>query len=200
MKVRYLSHACFEISNSKKILIDPFFKGNSLAPKYEGKPDLVLITHEHYDHSDAASFDCKKICPPPCSFENAETMRIGDKKTIGSTEVEMVASSHHQSSYAAGYVIEFDGSRLYHAGDTYLDGVKPVGRIDVFFVPIGGTYTMNISEAVQALAIVKPKLAVPMHYNTFPQIKADPNEFKTKAEELGFKIRVMEIGEEAEID
>jgi L-ascorbate metabolism protein UlaG (beta-lactamase superfamily) len=69
----------------------------------------------------------------------------------------------------------------------------------VFFVPIGGYFTMSIDEAVEALKIIKPKLSIPMHYNTFPQIKADPEEFEKKANKEGFKVKVLKIGEELEV-
>jgi len=199
MKIRYLNHSCFEIKNRKIILIDPYFSGNSLAPKYQGKPDLIFVTHEHFDHADAERFDTTVVCPSTCRFRKSITMKIGERKTIEGIEVEMIASSHHQSKYPTGFVIEFDGKRVYHPGDTYLDGIKPLDRIDVFFVPIGGHFTMDINEAVEAVKIVKPKLAIPMHYNTFPQIKADPEEFKTKAEKERFKVKVLKIGEEIEV-
>ena len=96
-------------------------------------------------------------------------------------------------------MFEVEGKRLYHAGDTYLDGIKPLRNIDIFFVPIGGYYTMNIDEAVKALKIIKPKLAIPMHYNTLSEIKANPEEFKAKAEKEGFKVKILKIGEELEI-
>ncbi len=199
MKITWLSHACFEIKAGKTILIDPYFKDNPLAPEYQGKPDLILVTHEHFDHADTSSFNTRIICPPNIQSSNSITMKIGEVKEIDGIKVVMVESSHHQSDYATGYIIELEGKRLYHPGDTYLDAVKNRGNIDVFFVPIGGFYTMNIDEAISSLEIVKPKLAIPMHFNTFDKIKADPNEFKEKAEKLGFKVKIMNIGETIEI-
>lgn len=199
IKIRYLSHACFELKNKKTVLIDPYFSNNPLAPKYEGKPNLILVTHEHFDHSDVAGFDSKVVCPIGFNCKNPVHMRIGDLKVVEDIKIQMVSASHHQSKYATGYVIEFEGKRIYHPGDTYLDGVKPLGKIDVFFVPIGGTYTMNSEEAVKALEIIKPSLAIPMHFNTFPQIRANPEEFKSKAEKLGYRVKVMKIGEEIEV-
>ena len=202
MRIRYLSHACFELRNEKTILIDPYFEGNRLAPPYSGKPDFILVTHEHYDHSDVSRFDCQVICPPICDFANARKMKIGEEIEIDGIKVKMLPSSHYQSKYPTGFLIEFEGKRLYHPGDTYLDGIQKLGdlgEIDVFFVPIGGVFTMNIDEAVEALKIIKPKLAITMHFNTIPQIKADPQEFKEKAEKEGFKVRVLRIGEEMKL-
>ena len=196
MKIKYLSHSCFEIKNKKIILIDPFFSKNPLAPDYKGKPDLILVTHEHFDHSDTLRFDSLVICPIGLKIKNSQEMKIGEKKIIEDIKIEMVSSSHHQSKYPTGFIIEIEGKRLYHPGDTYLDGIKPLGGVDIFFVPIGGYYTMNIDEAIEALKIIKPKLAIPMHYKTLPQIQAEPKEFKTKAEKEGFKVKILKIGEE----
>jgi L-ascorbate metabolism protein UlaG (beta-lactamase superfamily) len=199
MKIRYLSHSCFEIKNEKTILIDPFFSENPLAPDYKGRPDLILVTHEHRDHSDTSRFDSPVVCPIGFKTKKSQEMKIGDKKTVDGIKIEMVASSHPQSKYPTGFVLEIEGKRLYHPGDTYLHGVKPLRDIDVFFVPIGGYFTMNIDEAVEALKIIKPKLAIPMHYNTLPQVKADPGEFKAKANKEGFEVKVLKIGEEIKI-
>ena len=182
-------------------MIDPYFSGNEFAPKYEGKPDLVLVTHEHNDHSDVEKFDTQITAPANCRFKRMISMGVGDSLNIGDADIKMVKASHARaparpSQLAAGYIIAYGGKRIYHAGDTYLDGIKNYGTIDVMMVPIGGHYTMNIDEAIEALKIVKPQLAIPMHYNTFPEIKADPKEFQSKAEKEGFKAQVMEFGQE----
>lgn len=202
MRIKYLSHAGFELKNRKTILIDPYFTGNRLAQAYSGRPDFVLVTHEHYDHADLdflSRLGSRVICTPVAQIEGAETMRVGEKRSLDGVTVEMFRASHHQSRYPAGYIVEFDGKRIAHLGDMYLDGVKPLGSIDVLLIPIGGAATMTIDEAVRALAVIKPKLAVPMHYGTFPQIEADPAEFKAKAEKAGFKVKVLDIGEELEL-
>lgn len=201
MKITYLSHACFEIVSTKTVLIDPFFEGNKNAPPYQRTLDIILVTHEHFDHSDAQQFDSLVVCPDTCTkkFKKTEPMSIGETRTIHGIPIEMVGASHHQSEYPTGYIIEVEGNRVYHMGDTYLDGVRNYGNIDVLLIPIGGYYTMNMEEALEALRIIKPKLAIPMHYSTFPQIEADPLEFKTLAEDEGFTIKVLSIGESAEI-
>jgi L-ascorbate metabolism protein UlaG (beta-lactamase superfamily) len=199
LKVTWLSHSCFEFNTQgKTILIDPFFSGNKLAPPYSGKPDVVLVTHSHFDHADAKRFDSTVICPSTCKFKKSVTMKIGDKKNVEGINVEMISASHHQDSYPTGYILELEGKRIAHLGDTYIDGVKKLPNIDLLLLPIGGYYTMNIDEAVKALEIVTPKLAIPMHFNTLGEIKADPNEFKAKAEKKGFKVRVLRIGETIE--
>jgi len=207
LKVRYLSHAGFELSDGKTILIDPYFTGNPLAPRYSGKPDLVLVTHEHADHADTSFVErlgCPVVCPSSCRFRRGIVMRVGESRVIEGVKVEMIPASHKRppaspSPLAAGYVIEFEGRRIAHLGDTYLEAVKPLEGIDILLVPIGGYYTMNIDEALKALEIIKPRLAIPMHYGTFPQVRANPEEFKAKAEARDFKVKVLKVGEEAEV-
>ena len=199
MKITYLSHSCFEFKTpNKTVLIDPFFSGNSSAPKYSGKPDLVLVTHSHFDHADAKGFDATVVCPSTCKFKKTVLMKIGEKKIVEGINVEMISASHHQDPYPTGYIFELEGKRIAHLGDTYLDGVKKLGNIDLLLIPIGGFYTMNPDEAVKALEIISPKLTIPMHYGTLPQIEKDPSGFKQKAEKKGFKVSILKIGESME--
>jgi len=199
MKIRYLSHSGFEFRNGKTILIDPYFSGNRLAPKYEGTPNLILVTHEHFDHFDSkfiSGYGCTVVCPQTCKARNANFVKIGKKKNVEGINVEVVSALHPQSKYSVGYVVEFAGQRIYHTGDTYLEGVKPLANVDIMLVPIGGNFTMNASEAVRALKVINPKLAIPMHYNTFPGIGANPDEFRANAEKEGLNVKIVSIGEE----
>jgi L-ascorbate metabolism protein UlaG (beta-lactamase superfamily) len=204
MHIRWLSHACFEISNGKTILIDPYFKGNRLAPRYEGKPDIVLLTHEHFDHADTDFLSKIKpkiiVGPPSVSYPGVRVIRSGEVMDLNGVRISALNASHPQSRYPIAYLVEYGGIRLLHLGDTYLDAVKPLSvEVDVALIPIGGTYTMNIDEAVEALDKIKPKLTIPMHFNTFPEIKADPELFKRKAEARGYGVKVLSIGESIEI-
>ena len=74
--------------------------------------------------------------------------------------------------------------------------IGEMNNIDLMLLPIGDNFTMGIDDAVKAVELTNPKTAIPMHYNTFPVIKADPNEFKQKLDKLGFNCRVLEFGEE----
>ncbi len=119
--------------------------------------------------------------------------------------------AHHgsmtpENSYAgepAGVIISIDGKNIYHTGDTGLFyDMKLIGEmtpIDYMLLPIGDNFTMGITDAVKAVELTSPKVAIPMHYNTFPVIKADPNEFKLKTEGKGIKCIVMEYGEEIDL-
>ena len=71
--------------------------------------------------------------------------------------------------------------------------------VDYMLLPIGDNFTMGIEDAVKAVELTNPKTAIPMHYNTFPVIQADPFEFKKAVEATGKQCRVMEFGEEIEL-
>ncbi|MEG1799993.1 MAG: metal-dependent hydrolase, partial [Synergistaceae bacterium] len=113
----------------------------------------------------------------------------------------IVGGEVRYAGVACGMVIEVEGKKIYHAGDTGLTmemQLLEAENIDVAMLPIGGYYTMDIDDAVRAVEMIKPKIAVPMHYNTFPAIKADPAEFAAKVGERLTRTRVLAPGEELE--
>jgi len=195
--VTYLSHSCFEVKDDNRtLLVDPFFTSNRLAPPYGGKPDIVLVTHEHSDHSDAGKFAAMVIAPPPLKrkFSEMTILEVGKSALVKGIAIEMISASHPMSRYPGGYIFTMGGLRFAHLGDTYLRGVHPLADIDVLFIPIGGLLTMNINKAVKALDRIKPRVAIPMHFNTFGAIRADPQQFKRKAEAAGHLVTVIPIG------
>lgn len=119
--------------------------------------------------------------------------------------------AHHGSMTNDGYyggepsgvILTIDGKVLYHTGDTGLfydmKLIGEINKIDYMLLPIGDNYTMGIDDAVKAVELANPKVAVPMHYNTFPVIAADPNEFKDKVNNIGKECIVLQFGEEIEL-
>ena len=104
---------------------------------------------------------------------------------------------------ASGVLITIGGKTIYHTGDTGLFyDMKLIGEmnpIDYMLLPIGDNFTMGIKDAVKAVELANPKNAIPMHYNTFPVIVSDPNEFKKLIDAKGINCRVMRFGEEIEL-
>lgn len=138
-------------------------------------------------------------------------MQVGGRAKFSFGKVKFVPAWHgmavtlngetRYAGVACGMVIEVEGKKIYHSGDTGLTmemQLLEAENIDVAMLPIGGYYTMDIDDAVRAVGMIKPKIAVPMHYNTFPAIKADPSEFAAKVGEKLTRVRVLAPGEELE--
>ena len=223
-KLRYLGHSAFYFEGKGiKALIDPFLTGNSMAAaKPEEFTDInyIFLTHGHGDHigstveiarrCDATVFAATElaafITPQGVKTEN---MQIGARARFPFGTVKLTPAWHgntitiggkaEAAGLACGFVIGFEGKKLYHSGDTGLTMEMKLleeENIDVALLPIGGYFTMDIDDAVRAVDFIKPRLVVPMHYDTFPKIKADPQEFADKVGEKMTEVKVLKPGEE----
>ena len=210
-------HACFSIEGRINVLVDPFIEKNPAAKiKPESlNPDIILITHGHFDHAgDAIIISKKSKAPVLASFElseilknEIETMDINpggtiEFKGIKITAVNAIHSSSYNGLYAGasmGFIIDMGDVKIYHAGDTaYFRDMELIGNInkpDISLLPIGGHYTMDIDGSIEALKMLKSGKVIPMHYNTFPAITANSEEFKNRVEKAGFKPIVPEVEE-----
>lgn len=187
-KVRWLGHASFRIEGEKTVYIDPWkLKENQPAA------DLVLVTHSHYDHCSPG--DIEKIQRPgtaivtvsDCASQlsgDVRTVSPGGKVTVQGIEVEAVPAYnmdkqfHPKANGWVGFIVTVDGTRIYHTGDTDLIPEMEKVKADLVLLPIGGTYTMNASEAAQAVEQIKPKTVIPMHYGDIVGSAADVERFK----------------------
>jgi len=221
VRIEYLGHACFLMEDSGvKILIDPFLTGNRLAAKTaeEVEADYIFVTHGHGDHlgdtyaiakrTGAIVYAVVEFADGPMAKEGIKTAKgnIGGKQRTPFGSVKFFPAAHGSGvpgALACGYVFEIGGKRIYHAGDTGL--ISEMGfladeKIDVAILPIGGFFTMGPDDAVKAASMIAPKCVVPMHYDTFPVIKQNPEEYKKAVEDRGIcEVKILKPGEALDI-
>ncbi|MDP8262011.1 MAG: MBL fold metallo-hydrolase [Candidatus Ancaeobacter aquaticus] len=191
--IHWLGHASFKITGEKIIYIDPY-KINDGAQK----ADIILITHDHYDHFSAPDMgkilqvNTVVIGPGDVVRKNTthdarkmdadDTLKVGDI-IIQAVPAYNIAKNFHPKGHSwNGYVITVGGVRIYHAGDTDFIPEMKVIKADIALLPIGGTYTMTAREAAQAANTLKPKIAIPMHYDTIIGTQSDAKRFKELCE------------------
>ncbi len=226
MKITWLGHSAFLIEGSKKVLVDPFITGNDKAPV---KPDdvdcdIIAVTHGHGDHlGDAIFISKRKNVPVVAIYELAEYINSKGATAIGmnfsgtyeheGVKLTMVPALHssgitesefmHSGGLPAGFIIEMDGKTVYHAGDTGLFGdMKIIGELytpDVALLPVGGLFTMDTRLATIAAKWLKPKVVIPMHYNTWPPIEANPEDMRDDLEREGIDLVILEPGQSYEL-
>jgi L-ascorbate metabolism protein UlaG (beta-lactamase superfamily) len=225
VKVTFIGHSCFLLDNGKeKILIDPYISGNPVAKATaeQKKADYILVSHGHGDHLGdaielAKSSGATIISNNEIAFwcagkgvKNFHPLHIGGSHTFPFGSIKLTIA-HHGSSLGdfqyggepAGIIVRTDNKVIYHAGDTglFLD-MKLIGeldKIDLAFLPIGGNFTMDVSDAIKAVEFLKPGKAIPMHYNTNDFVKADPNDFVNKIKRLGTEGIILKPGETYEL-
>lgn len=196
----WFKHAAFLYMGSVKIYFDPW----EIDDAY-GKADIILVTHAHYDHFSpetitALSTDKTIVISPPdvgnkilgiranVFIKPKQTIKI-DTLTIQGVHAYNIDKAFHPKENAwLGYIVSIDGKRIYHAGDTdHVEEMKDI-KADIALLPIGGTYTMNVKEAVEAAKDIGPKLAIPMHYGYVVGREQDGKDF---AGALGEKAEVL---------
>lgn len=226
MKVIFLGHAGFLLQGSKTVSIDPFLTGNPLAKTKADdiKADLILVSHGHGDHlgdtveiaknsggTVVSVFELATYCARQGA--KAHGMHIGGSHTFGGVKVKLTPAWHGSGfgegpmeylGTPCGFVINMDGKTIYHSGDTGLFGdMALIGRlhpIDLALLPIGDNFTMGPEDALEAVKLIKPKIVVPMHYNTWPLIEQDPDSFKAGVESTtDSKVSVLKPGDSLEI-
>jgi L-ascorbate metabolism protein UlaG (beta-lactamase superfamily) len=210
MEIRFLGHAAFELRDGDTtVLIDPFLTGNPKAAvaAEELSPKAILLTHGHGDHiGDTVSIAKRSGADVVAIVEIANELTEGGVQNVrdpnlGGTEefewgwARLVPAWHTSTTpkgtvnTPAGLVVGFGGKVIYHLGDTALfSDLQLVGRrrpIDVALMCIGGHYTMDRIDAIEAAQLVGAKQVIPCHYNTFPPIETDAQAFKADVEAAG---------------
>ncbi len=196
-KISWLGHDTFRIDGSKTVYFDPY--------EISGGPpaDLILISHDHFDH--CSPEDIQKIQQASTMIVteknsasklsgNIKTVTPGDSITVDGIKVEAIPSYntnkkfHPKQNGWLGFIIEIDGVRIYHAGDTDLIPEMNDINADIALLPVSGTYVMTSEEAVKAATAINPKVAIPMHYGSIVGGEEDADHFRN---ELEGKIEVI---------
>jgi L-ascorbate metabolism protein UlaG (beta-lactamase superfamily) len=205
MKLTWLGHASFRLECGRVVYFDPY--------KVEGggDADIILVSHGHHDHCDVKSIrslageETVVVCPHSCvkkAVGNVTGLGAGDVLGVGDVRIEAHSAyntnkPNHPGGMGLGYVVEAAGRRVYFAGDTDLiPEMGELGGIDVALLPVGGTYTMNWSEAADAVKAIRPRFAVPMHYGEVVGTPMDAVSFKRKVDaETDAKAVILKRGE-----
>jgi L-ascorbate metabolism protein UlaG (beta-lactamase superfamily) len=218
--IRFLGHACFELSDGDDtVLIDPFLSGNPKAAiaADDAAASTILLTHGHGDHiGDTVSIAKRTGAPVVAIVELAgeigeEGVDARDPNLGGTVKfdwgwVKLVPAWHTSTTpkgtvnTPAGLLVSFHDTVVYHLGDTCVfSDLQLVGKrapIDFALMCIGGHYTMDRSDAVDAAQLVGAKTVIPCHYGTFPPIETDPQAFKSDVESAtGSDVVILEPGE-----
>lgn len=218
MKIIYHGHSFLEIITQVNVLIDPFASSNPLCDKLESRftPDAIFLTHGHADHvGDAEVISKRTSCPVYAIVEladwlaqnkvNSQGFNLGGTISFDDLKITAVRAAHSSSTpdggyggVACGFVIQNNDKVIYHAGDTsYFSDMKLVSddfKLDAVFLPIGGHYTMDVKSAAKAAKLLSPSIAIPIHYNTFPAIKVDPENFCKLISDSDISCKVLKPG------
>ena len=191
--VEVLYHSSIKIKDNKIIYIDPF-----KIDKDYNDADIVFITHDHFDHYSEEDIDkvinenttiiipeelLTKLLRKGINKNAIITVEPNEKYMVQGIKFETIPAYntnktfHPKENGWVGYIITLDDIRYYIAGDTDITEENRKVKCDVAFVPVGGTYTMNYSEAAELVNIIKPKIAVPIHYGSVVGTKQDATNF-----------------------
>jgi len=206
LNIKWLGHSGFLINfNNLNIYIDPIKLSNSIE-----KADLILITHGHHDHFSIE--DIKKIIKNNTKFIGppeiiSQTRFIGDVdfevaepgKDLKFNEISIkcihaynINKPFHSKGDSVRYLIDFDGTKIYHSGDT--DIIPEMNNIqtNIAFLPVSGKFTMTANEAAKAAEIINPDFAIPIHWGTLIGTKENAEEFVKLCKEKKINAMIME--------
>ena len=214
LELKWLGHSGFLIVNKKIIYIDPYNIKEGLE-----KADIILITHSHYDHCSLPDLEkiikdgTRIVAPADCQstiakidthvkielIEPGQELEFGDVKLYALPAYNIDKHFHPKNEQWVGYIIKLDGVVIYHAGDTdvipemqKLTGYKQQGKEFVALLPIGGRFTMSVEEAAEAARIIKPTLAIPMHWGSIVGSEDDAKEFVELCKDEKIKAMILE--------
>lgn len=200
IEVEWLGHAGFKLKNEAVVYLDPY-----LLPSDPEKADIILISHDHYDHCDSDKVrqltkeGTVIVTTSACAAKLEGDIKVvngGDEVTVKNIAIKAVPAynigkPYHSRGSGVGYVFRLGGKNVYYGGDTdHIPEMEELGEIDIALLPIGGTYTMDVNEAAEAAGVIKPKVVIPMHYNYVSGTGVDTEEFKELVAEEDPQIKV----------
>ncbi len=213
--IKWIGHSTIQINvqGEKLIYLDPF---SAVLSGIEDKADLIISTHPHHDHFDPEAINQllkaetnvlgKKGCDlNKIKAATTQEIEVGQEIEFQGIQIEAVQAYNehrfrpsgepfHPKGLGMGVILEIRGKKLYYAGDTdFIPEMKLIKKesIDVAFLPIGGTYTMDVPEAAQAAQMISPKIVIPVHYSLTEKPKADPESFKRKLKDTEIKVQIL---------
>ena len=226
MKITFLGHATLLIrTDGKTLLVDPFISGNDkVADKIniqELKPDFILLTHAHNDHTldveaiaessnaiivsnfeIAMYYEAKGFQVHPMNHGGSWNFDFGRLKYVNAIHT----SSFGDGTYGGqpgGFVLSSEGKNVYIAGDTALTMdmklIPLTTKLDLAILPIGDNFTMGVDDAIIASDFVECDNVLGCHYDTFGYIEIDPQEAIAKFKAAGKKLHLLEIGKSMEV-
>ncbi|MFC1671157.1 MBL fold metallo-hydrolase [Spirochaetota bacterium] len=186
-KIDWLGHGSFRVNASKVVYFDPW------EVKDEPKADIIFVSHEHYDHCSPEDIekiskgDTIIVTEPMAAKKlsgNLKVMKPGDSIEVSGISIKAIASYnadkqfHPRGNNWLGFLVELDGVKIYHSGDTdYIPEMDNL-EVDIALLPVSGTYVMDASQAIEAARAMKPKIAVPMHYGKIVGTEDDARKFE----------------------
>jgi L-ascorbate metabolism protein UlaG (beta-lactamase superfamily) len=216
-EIKWLGWSSFKVKISgKTIYFDP------VTDHCDQPADFVFISHSHSDHTNNTVLarirkpgtmvftsveNCTRV--DGIGLEPGKSRQVDDLKVTACHAYNIVrmrapGAPFHPRGFGVGWLIETGSLRLYHPGDTELiPEMNHLGPVDVMFVPVSGIYVMDVEEAANAVKLIRPKLAIPMHYGlvdtldgtekTHYELDADPEEFARKLEGIS-EVAILKPG------
>ncbi len=213
IELKWLGHAGFMIKNNSVVIyIDPYN-----IPETSEKANFILITHSHYDHCSVDDLNkiiqdkTKILCPADCQskitkFETPIKLQIiepNQELNLGTVKISTIPAYnidkpfHTKEAGGVGYIVKMNEVAIYHAGDT--DNIPEMQKLTghqeknfIALLPVGGRFTMSADEAADAAALIKPSLAIPMHYGSIVGTPEDAQEFVDLCKEQGINAQILD--------